>query len=313
MLADYGAEIRDHQVWAAERDGVPVGFVVLIRRPDHLLLHNIAVHPDHQGHGIGRTLLEHAEDVARRLRLDQLRLSTNEAMTENLAIYAAQGYVETHRRIEDGYRRIHLTKRLQPWPPRPIDVAADDSSTVVVTGPDLSFRPATAVDVQTLHALRRAAEDWLERQGIHQWRPGAVSAAEIDEQVRLGEWQVAVDGDSINGALRLLWSDETVWPPDTNVAAYVHGLVIDRRNAGTGLGVRILSWAHDQARHAGARVLRLQCVEANARLRRYYTALGFREVGHRSFDAPWPPVTLLEKQITTEPDRRGRCGPTPAT
>jgi hypothetical protein len=37
---------------------------------------------------------------------------THEAMTENQAIYARLGYVETGRRSEDGYRRIYMEKPL---------------------------------------------------------------------------------------------------------------------------------------------------------------------------------------------------------
>ncbi len=33
-------------------------------------------------------------------------------MTENLAFYARRGFVETHRAVVDGYRRVFLCKRL---------------------------------------------------------------------------------------------------------------------------------------------------------------------------------------------------------
>ena len=46
------------------------------------------------------------------LRLPALRLYTNVAMTENLAMYRHLGFVETHRAVEDGYHRVHLRYRL---------------------------------------------------------------------------------------------------------------------------------------------------------------------------------------------------------
>lgn len=38
-------------------------------------------------------------------------------MTENLRLYPSLGFVETGRRVEDGYRRVYFRK-LIPAPPR---------------------------------------------------------------------------------------------------------------------------------------------------------------------------------------------------
>jgi hypothetical protein len=46
----------------------------------------------------------------RRLRLPEIRLYTNEAMTENLAYYPRRGYTETHRAAEDGFNRVFFRK-----------------------------------------------------------------------------------------------------------------------------------------------------------------------------------------------------------
>jgi GNAT superfamily N-acetyltransferase len=55
--------------------------------------------------------------------------------------------------------------------------------------------------------------------------------------------------------------------------------VIDRRMAGQGLGARLLEWAELRARTAGRPFLRLDCLETNDRLRRYYRDRGFSEAG----------------------------------
>jgi hypothetical protein len=39
-------------------------------------------------------------------------LYTNEAMVENLRLYRRLGFVETDRRVEDGYRRVFFRKSL---------------------------------------------------------------------------------------------------------------------------------------------------------------------------------------------------------
>jgi ribosomal protein S18 acetylase RimI-like enzyme len=112
MLDDYAAYIRDGLVNVLERDGAIEGILVLIPEQDVMLLDNVAVHPQAQGTGVGRTLLEFAEDSARKAGYKLIRLYTHETMTENIALYSRIGYVETHRAEEKGLRRVFMTKRL---------------------------------------------------------------------------------------------------------------------------------------------------------------------------------------------------------
>ncbi|WP_420813623.1 GNAT family N-acetyltransferase [Planosporangium thailandense] len=114
MTADYAQAVREGRVWVAVENGEPVGFAVLVPQPDHLLLENVAVSPGTQGRGIGTRLLALAEDHARRQGVSEVRLYTNEAMTENLAYYARRGYVETHRAEQDGFRRVFFRKAVTP-------------------------------------------------------------------------------------------------------------------------------------------------------------------------------------------------------
>ena len=108
VLNDYRAAIEAGQVWVA---GVPVtGVLVLVGGEDSLLIENIAVAPSAQGRGIGRELMEFAEQRAREQGLPRLTLYSNEVMTENLAIYAHLGYREVERRADGGYRRVFMEK-----------------------------------------------------------------------------------------------------------------------------------------------------------------------------------------------------------
>ena len=110
MTADYAQAVRDGQACAAVEDGQVAAFVILIARPGYLLLDNVAVLPAAQGRGIGTQLLALAEDYARGLGLGEIRLYTNEAMTENIAYYARHGYTETHRSRHDGFQRVFFRK-----------------------------------------------------------------------------------------------------------------------------------------------------------------------------------------------------------
>ena len=86
MLVDYAEVISQHQAWVAEAVRQIIGGLVLIPEEDALLLDNIAVHPDYQGRGIGRAMLELADAEALFQGYDELRLYTHETMTENLAL-----------------------------------------------------------------------------------------------------------------------------------------------------------------------------------------------------------------------------------
>jgi ribosomal protein S18 acetylase RimI-like enzyme len=112
MTADYAAAVAGGHTWVATRDGTVVGLLVLAPRPDHLLLENVAVLPAEQGRGTGSALLDLAEEQARQRGLAEVRLFTNEAMTENIGYYGRRGYTETHRAQDEGFARVFFRKPL---------------------------------------------------------------------------------------------------------------------------------------------------------------------------------------------------------
>jgi len=85
---------------------------VLENGPDCFLLDNIAVRPGRQGLGFGRKMLDFAETEAARCGWAAITLYTNALMAENIAIYAARGYVERERRTEKGFDRVYMVKPL---------------------------------------------------------------------------------------------------------------------------------------------------------------------------------------------------------
>jgi GNAT superfamily N-acetyltransferase len=114
MLDDYTALIAEGRVVVVELAGMVQGILVLIPHDDAMLLDNIAVEPNAQGQGLGRYMLEFAEQQALKAGYSAIKLYTNEAMTENISMYGRIGYVETHRVVEKSLRRVYMLKRLTP-------------------------------------------------------------------------------------------------------------------------------------------------------------------------------------------------------
>jgi ribosomal protein S18 acetylase RimI-like enzyme len=112
MLDDYAALIAGGRVHVVVHDDVVKAILVLIPQVHTMLLDNVAVTPEAQGLGLGRTLLAFAEHAAVTAGYRSIELYTNEAMTENIALYTRIGYVETHRAVEKGLRRVYMTKPL---------------------------------------------------------------------------------------------------------------------------------------------------------------------------------------------------------
>ncbi|TGD90307.1 N-acetyltransferase [Mycolicibacterium sp. CH28] len=112
MDADHAGLIDTANVWVVALDDRLLASMVTCVMGDHLLLESIAVAPEAQGRGFGALLLQRAEDDAHDAGLTEVRLYTNAAMTENVAMYPRFGYVETHRAGQDGFRRVFFTKRL---------------------------------------------------------------------------------------------------------------------------------------------------------------------------------------------------------
>ena len=112
MLVDYATALVEHELWVLDADASLAGVSELVPRPDHLWVENVAIAPARQGRGLGRRLLAHAEDEARRLGYAEVRLLTNERYLDNIAMYTRYGYRETHREPHLGTDLVHFRKVL---------------------------------------------------------------------------------------------------------------------------------------------------------------------------------------------------------
>lgn len=112
MLADYAELISKSLVYVATDQQQIKGLIVLLLKGNYLLIENVAVRNLFQGQGIGRSLIEFAFTAAEEAGSQEVRLYTNELMSENLLYYTKLGFIELNRAVENGYSRVHMSKSL---------------------------------------------------------------------------------------------------------------------------------------------------------------------------------------------------------
>ncbi|MFI5314614.1 MAG: GNAT family N-acetyltransferase [Myxococcota bacterium] len=158
---------------------------------------------------------------------------------------------------------------------------------------------AQSGDAAAVCALVDEAADWLSRRGIRQWTPGSFPEAAVAPGIARGEVYVVRAGAGLGAALTLVDDDPEVWGPGDGSALVLHKLTVARASAGSGLGVRLLAWACEEAMTRGRRSLRLDCVASNTFLRRYYAAAGFEERG--DVDLSRVRLTRFERRLPPRP------------
>ena len=105
MEVDYSSEINNYPIWVVEAEGSILGGLIMVFENDQASIANIAVHPDYQGKGLGRVLMEYGEGEALKQGYSELRLATHVALTENLSLYNHLGWSEIDRDESRVYMR----------------------------------------------------------------------------------------------------------------------------------------------------------------------------------------------------------------
>lgn len=90
-------DIRDNSVWVAVIGPRIVGGLVLVLRDGQATIANVAVDPSTAGSGLGRALMDQAEQVARHAELTALKLNTHADIPQNVALYEHLGWHVTGR------------------------------------------------------------------------------------------------------------------------------------------------------------------------------------------------------------------------
>src|SRR5438034_5985053 len=99
MVADFAGHIAADHVVVVEAAGVVDGYMVAWAEIDAYFVHNIAVDPARQGRGLGRKLMAHAADEAKRRHLPAIRLYTKRGNDREFVDVRPHGiYRNTSRR-----------------------------------------------------------------------------------------------------------------------------------------------------------------------------------------------------------------------
>ena len=94
-------------------DGLPIGCVGLKGTDGEFAeIKRLWVAPSARGLGLGRRLMEAAENAARELSISVLRLDTNSALPEAGGLYRRSGWTEIPRFNDDPYPDLFFEKHL---------------------------------------------------------------------------------------------------------------------------------------------------------------------------------------------------------
>ena len=112
MRADYEKAVAEHPFEVAVAENRIVGMIETMLADDHLWIENVCVAPQAQGRGIGRLLLERAEQKALEAGRSELRLLTNGAFAANVSLYKRHGYTIDREEPFMGGVTVYMSKRL---------------------------------------------------------------------------------------------------------------------------------------------------------------------------------------------------------
>jgi GNAT superfamily N-acetyltransferase len=155
--------------------------------------------------------------------------------------------------------------------------------------------------------LINEASDWLRTKGTDQWAEPWPTRKARDGRVRRdladGKTWFVWDGKTLAATVTIAdRPNPHVWLASgcdlSELAVYVHRLVIARKYAGLGLGAELIDWAGDRGyRLYGAMWIRIDVWTTNGGLHQYYKTTRFEPCGFCP-DSTYPSGALFQKHIS---------------
>lgn len=158
----------------------------------------------------------------------------------------------------------------------------------------LDIRLASSDEVAEIAAIYDETIDWLESQGIRQWRHGVYPTIDTARAGLADNCLYAVsDGEALVGTLILNeHQDEQYrslpWQDQNGKVLVLHTLVVRPSATGRGLARQIMAFVLDAAREVGYSSIRLDAFPGNPTATRLYQSLGFQWVGKVYFASKEP-------------------------
>ena len=154
-------------------------------------------------------------------------------------------------------------------------------------------RPGGPQDAAVLLALFDEAAAWLRARGRErQWGTQPFSSrdsaiARVTELAASGGLRIAEDPPGTPVGAAVLGARPPWVAPADEPERYLEALVTSRRRAGRGLGALLVRHVADEARAAGAVILRADCWGEAPELVAWYEAQGFRRSGTFELEDGW--------------------------
>jgi ribosomal protein S18 acetylase RimI-like enzyme len=146
----------------------------------------------------------------------------------------------------------------------------------------VAIRQATPAELALVMEILDEAARWLLARGIHQWEspPPPDCWTNFREAIDRKHVYLITSGasDEVLGTFRVAWSGAPLWEDDAN-AGYLYSLAVKPRFTGQGIGRAVIERLTRQFTTSGRKKFRLDCIAANAGLRKWYEDLGFRYQG----------------------------------
>ena len=110
LMVDYEEIFRDYEVWVS---GDPIAGVLILKpRTEDLLIWSIATDPGRQMSGLGHAMLGAAEQRARALGLEIMRLYTGATLQHLVDWYGRNGYLMERLEALSDRTIAHMVKRI---------------------------------------------------------------------------------------------------------------------------------------------------------------------------------------------------------